>query len=307
MELYQLQIFVIVAEEGNITRAAKRLYTTPSTISMHIKALEEELGVELFIRSNQGMAITAKGQQILDKARATLHAAQDLVNHATDIQTALVGQVAIGLCSAPPFLKIPQLIQRLNRAYPGIDLLLDQSTSVQIIEAVSTNRLDLGFVYGGVSHPTLETRHLIQTELVVVIPSAWPLDFDSSDWCALAARSWVSPRVCCPFQQVLDEYLAQHGLACTHRVQIDDERGRYELVKAGIGLSLLERYAADQGVAEGAVRLAAVDPLPVDLALVYRAHERNQPLLRCVTGLIAALFDAGERIPVPAKNGRRSP
>jgi len=65
---------VIVAEEGNLTRAAKRLYTTPSTISMHIKALEEELGVQLFVRSNQGMAITAKGQQILDKARATLHA-----------------------------------------------------------------------------------------------------------------------------------------------------------------------------------------------------------------------------------------
>ncbi len=291
MELYQLQTFVIVAEEGNITRAAKRLYTTPSTISMHIKALEEELGVQLFMRSNQGMTITPKGQQILDKARATLHAAQDLVNHATDIQSALMGQVSIGLCSVPPFLKIPQLIGRLQGDYPGIDLLLDQSTTVQIIDAVATGRLDLGFVYGAVTHPLLETHHLMQTDLVVVVPSVWPTDFNLSDWHALITRPWVNPRISCPFQQVADDYLTEHSLTCQHHVQIDDERSRYELVKAGVGLSLLERYVADQGVAEGALIIAPVEPLPIDLSLVYRAHERNKPLLRCVVGLIAALFE----------------
>ncbi len=305
MELYQLQTFVIVAEEGNLTRAAKRLYTTPSTISMHIKALEEELSVQLFTRSNQGMSITAKGQQILDKARATLRAAQDLVNHATDMQATLVGQVSIGLCSAPPYLKIPQLIRQLRDDYPGIDLLLDQSTTMQITEAIVSDRLDMGFVYGDVTHPLLEAQHLTQTELVVVAPSTWPTDFDLSNWHDLSARPWVSPLISCPFQQVVDEYLVQHGLTCQHRVQIDDERSRYELVKAGLGLSLLERFAADRGVSEGAVRIAPVDPLPVDLSLVYRAHERNQPLLRCVADLIAALFHEEAGVPSPSKNGHR--
>lgn len=306
MELYQLQTFVIVAEEGNVTRAAKRLYTTPSTISMHIKALEEELGVQLFTRSNQGMAITTKGQHILDKARATLHAAQDLVNHATDIQAALMGQVSIGLCSAPHFLKIPQLIQRLQDDYPGIDLLLDQSTSIQITDAVATNQLDLGFVYGTISHPVLEARHLAQTELVVVMPASWHVNFDPSDWHELAAQAWVSPRVSCPFQQVVDDYLAKRGLVCQHRVQIDDERSRYELVKAGVGLSLLERYAADAGVIEGTISIAPVEPLPVDLSLIYRAHERNQPLLRCMIDVIDALFDARTSPAAHIQNGRKA-
>ena len=88
-------------------------------------------------------------------------------------------------------------------------------------------------------------------------------------------------------------------------MQIDDERSRYELVKAGLGLSLLERDAVDQGVADGAVMIAPVDPLPVDLSLVYRAHERHQPLLRCVADLIMALFHEGEHIPSPPKNGHR--
>ncbi|MFW5709481.1 MAG: LysR family transcriptional regulator [Chloroflexota bacterium] len=306
MELYQLQTFVIVAEEGNVTRAAKRLYTTPSTISMHIKALEEELGVQLFTRSNQGMAITPKGQQILDKARLTLHAAQNLVNHASDIQTKLVGQVSIGLCSAPPYLKIPQLIQQLRKNHPSVGLLLDQSTTIQISEAIVANRLDLGFVYGAVTNPLLEANHLTQTELVVVVPAIWPTDFDPGNWHDLATRPWVSSCISCPFQQVVDDYLVQHGLTCQHRVEIDDERGRYELVKAGLGLSLLDRYGAEQGVAEGTVRIAPVDPIPVDLLLVYRAHERNQPLLRYVTDLITALFDAEKDISLPSKNGRKA-
>jgi DNA-binding transcriptional LysR family regulator len=291
VELYQLQTFAIVAEEGTLTRAAQRLYTTPSTISMHIKLLEEELGVELFTRSNQGMSITPKGAQLLEKAKITLQAARDLVNHALDIKATMLGEVAIGLCSTPQFLKIPQLIQRVQSNHAGINLVLEQSTSMQILEALTTNVLDIGFVYGTVSDPILEAQCLTQSELVVAIPAVWPLDFDPADWRELAARPWVSPRVCCPFQQVVDKHLAAQGLTCQYQVQIDDDHSRYDLVKAGIGLSLLERHAVDKGIAAGEIRVAPVQPLCVDLSLVYRAHERHRPLIRCLIDLINTLFN----------------
>jgi DNA-binding transcriptional LysR family regulator len=89
----------------------------------------------------------------------------------------------------------------------------------------------------------LEAHHLTQTELVVVVPSAWPTDFAPSDWHALAARPWISPLMSCPFQNAVDAHLARHGLSCNHHVHLGDDRGRYELVKAELGLSLLERYA----------------------------------------------------------------
>lgn len=72
MELNYLQTFVVVAEEKTITHAAQRLFTTPSSISVHIKNLEEELGVQLFVRTPRGMQITEKGQILLEKARHTL-------------------------------------------------------------------------------------------------------------------------------------------------------------------------------------------------------------------------------------------
>ena len=62
MEFYHLRSFVAVAQTGNLTQAAKRLYTTPPAISAHIKTLEEELSNPLFIRSSKGMSLTDKGQ-----------------------------------------------------------------------------------------------------------------------------------------------------------------------------------------------------------------------------------------------------
>lgn len=106
MELYQLRTFVIVAEEENLTRAAKRLYMTPPSVSAHIKALEDELNVQLFERTSKGMEITGHGQLLKAKAEQILHAAQDLVNHATKMQQFLMGQVNFGLNATANFLAL---------------------------------------------------------------------------------------------------------------------------------------------------------------------------------------------------------
>jgi len=63
MELYQLKTFVTVAEEGHLTRAAERLFTSQPAISAHIKSLEEELGVTLFHRTPKGMQLTTEGEK----------------------------------------------------------------------------------------------------------------------------------------------------------------------------------------------------------------------------------------------------
>jgi DNA-binding transcriptional LysR family regulator len=80
LEFYHLRSFVAVAQTGNLTQAAKRLYTTPPAISAHIKTLEEELATPLFLRSNKGMTLTDKGELLLEKAQLTLDSALDLVN-----------------------------------------------------------------------------------------------------------------------------------------------------------------------------------------------------------------------------------
>lgn len=289
MELYHLQTFVVVVEELSITRAAKRLFTTPSTISTHVKALEDELGVQLFIRTNHGMVVTVQGKELVEKAIAALQSVQNLVNHAAQLRDTLTGTVSIGLCSDPAFLRVPELIRRIQAKYTRVDLVFEKLTSMQIVEAVTCGQLDLGFVFGEVISPVLTVDHLMQVELVVAVPSVWQASFDNTDWRSLASQRWVSVGSQCPFQKVLEGYLDSEGLTTTHRVQVDDERSRYDLVKAGVGLSLLERHAGQLGVTEGVLSIAPVTSLYCNLSLICRTNERAQPVIHLVAQLIADL------------------
>ena len=77
MELYQLKTFVVVAEEGHLTRASERLHASQPTVSAHIKALEEELETKLFSRTPKGMRLTEAGERLKGKAGAVLQRTEE--------------------------------------------------------------------------------------------------------------------------------------------------------------------------------------------------------------------------------------
>src|SRR5579864_2578306 len=147
MELHHLRTFVVVAEEKNVTRAAKHLFMTPPAVSAHLKALEEELNVTLFVRTSQGMQITDKGQLLRVKAEQTLRAAQELVNHATEMQSYLMGRVVIGLNTSPTFLRVGPLVAQLAANCPGIDLAFVASVSGKILDALQAGSVDAGYIF----------------------------------------------------------------------------------------------------------------------------------------------------------------
>src|SRR5215470_18085481 len=160
MELHHLRTFVIVAEEKNVTRAARRLYMTPPAVSAHIKALEEELNVTLFVRTSQGMHITDKGELLRAKAEQTLRAAQDLVNHATQMQAYLMGKLAIGLNTSPAFLRVADIVIQMNAQCPGIELAFSSSVSGKIIDSLQRGDLDVGFIFAASPVESIVTRRL---------------------------------------------------------------------------------------------------------------------------------------------------
>lgn len=97
MELYHLRTFIAVAEEKNLTRAAQKLFTSPPSVSPHIKALEEELNVELFIRTPRGMHLTEAGETLKQKAESTVYAADDFVNSAQTLCDQPLGCVGMSV------------------------------------------------------------------------------------------------------------------------------------------------------------------------------------------------------------------
>src|SRR5262249_18200086 len=147
MDLHQLRIFVTVAAEHSVTRAAKRLFMTPPSVSAHIKALESELGVQLFVRTPRGMKITAPGRILEAKAQHTLRAAQEVVQAATAMHAQLTGSVTFGLKATPAVLRLAPITLQMRTRYPDITLTFVPSVSGKILDALREQRLDIGYVF----------------------------------------------------------------------------------------------------------------------------------------------------------------
>lgn len=276
MELHHLRTFVAVAEEGSVTGAAQRLYLTPPTVSAHIKALEEALGITLFERSALGMALTEKGEVLKVKAEATLFAAQDLVNHATNLQTHLMGQVNLGLCASADYLRIPELTHYLSEHFPGIGLNLVSRSSGEIIDAVQAHKLDAGFIFGPVVDTQFESLLLTTAQLRIAIPTA--LKPELITWETLAELPWVHTSGYCPFQTLTEQVFGQQGFEVKQYSSSDDDQTRLSMVRAGVGASLLRREVAADTEQAGSV-ITWGDSIACPLRFIYLSARQHEPLL----------------------------
>jgi DNA-binding transcriptional LysR family regulator len=114
----QLRYFVTVSEEGQITRAAKRLHLAQPALSQAIAQLESELGVELLTRHPRGVALTDAGKAFLVKARAVLAAEAETSQTALALKRAATDTLAIGFIGPPPTLSTPELFRAFAERHP---------------------------------------------------------------------------------------------------------------------------------------------------------------------------------------------
>ena len=307
MELYQLRSFVAVAEENSITHAAKRLYTTPPSVSAHIKALEEEFGVVLFERTAKGMTLTPRGSVLLDKAQRVLQATRELVNHAARMQDVVMGPLALGVNAPPAFLRIPSVLNRLQAEAPGIELELTASSTGDILPALQSQKLDAGFVFGPVAdNEPVETYFLDTVSLAVAAPAAWRDRITETSWAELAQLPWIDSGPDCPFQAVIDDLFDERGLTYECAAATSDEATRCDLVAAGAGLSLVLRGevasnapnqrtpAASDSEAIALVDLASADSEPITTPLSIAHHETRSgdPLIEALVDTIVATWSS---------------
>jgi DNA-binding transcriptional LysR family regulator len=118
----QLHYFVTVAEEGQITRAARRLHIAQPALSHAIAQLESELGLKLLDRHPRGVTLTPAGEQFLKKARAAVHADRDALQTAQSLARAQSGVIEFGFLGAPPGIDSPAPLAAFAQAHPAIDI-----------------------------------------------------------------------------------------------------------------------------------------------------------------------------------------
>src|SRR5438067_4816955 len=132
MELRQLLYFTTLADALNFHRAAERLNISQPPLTVAIRKLEEELGMRLFVRGPRGVTLTAAGEAALGPARAALAEAEAVRQAAREGSEGERGRLTVGFVSSAIYALLPGLIPLYRRRYPQVDLILEESTSVDI-------------------------------------------------------------------------------------------------------------------------------------------------------------------------------
>ena len=172
MELRHLRYFVVVAEEGHFTRAAERLGMQQPPLSQQIRALEDELGFELFRRHPKGAALTAGGAVFLQEARAILDSVNQAAARAARVARGMEGHISIGFTSsAAAHPLIPRIVRAYRAARPGVTLEFREGNAAEMTEAVGAGKLNVAFLRQPVSRPAgLAFHRLLEEEMLLVLP-----------------------------------------------------------------------------------------------------------------------------------------
>jgi DNA-binding transcriptional LysR family regulator len=176
VQFHQLLYFVAVAETSHFTHAAEQVHVAQPSLSQQIRALEKELGAELFSRARGNVSLTEAGQALLPLARRILADAETARHEVQELAQLRRGRVRLG---APPSLctgLLPDVLRAFHDLYPGIELLIEESGSHDLVRELARGALDLALVVLPLPAPSpaLTTVELLQEDLVVVSSAAGP-------------------------------------------------------------------------------------------------------------------------------------
>ncbi len=141
LDLTALRAFVVTADAGGVTRAAALLNLTQSAVSMQIKRLEEALARPFFYRTSRRLTLTPEGEQLIAYARRMLSLNDEVLARLTD--TALVGELRLGVPHDIVYPVIPEILKRMAQHYPRLRINLTSSFTVLMKEALAKGEMDL--------------------------------------------------------------------------------------------------------------------------------------------------------------------
>jgi DNA-binding transcriptional LysR family regulator len=244
LDLLTLRVVVAVAESGSISAGSDRLQLAVAAASARISSLEADLGVRIFERSPRGVALTSAGRLLVQRGRALLADADQLVGDLSDWSQGLAGHVRM-LANASALLEVlPARLEAFARSHPRIRVDVEERMSPEIAAAVLDGRADVGVV--DVPTPTqgIEFLPFFRDTLALVVPHGHALaGRDSVKLGELLEQSFVVPAGSNAVSTRLFNAAAALGQSIQVRVQMRSFDAACRMVAAGLGIAVLPREA----------------------------------------------------------------
>lgn len=255
--LRQLEVFLAIADLGNITKAAKQLSMSQSAASDALKELEHRLDVQLFDRVGKRLKITAVGRTLQVRAHELIQRAQELEQDIVGREQ--VGQLKVGATlTIGNYLAVP-IISAFRKAHPNSQVSLKVSNTKKVVDMVANFELDVGLIEGDSNRSELEFITLSDDELVVICAPGHALakrktlsdaDLISADWIVREEGSGTRQT----FERGMTNIFPKLNLV----LELQNMESTKKAVKSGLGLACLSRTTMQEELADGSLIELAV-------------------------------------------------
>lgn len=311
LSLHKLDVFLTVAQEGKICRAAERLFMTQAAVSQHIHDLEAGLGVTLFERSSQGVRLTAAGETLREYAQKILWLAAAAESALTEVRNLKEGRLEIGFTPTAASLLAPHWLKEFHAEYPAIKVNVHTDITPALIQAVLKQQIDLAFVEGETSETShLQIVEIEETEIFVVVPNThrWA-GRASVSITEIAAEPFLARQGGSQTHSWTMQLFARFGLTPNIVAEFDHPHAILRAVSQGIGISLLPVCFAEEEPVQNKIKLLRLEEIP-DLRRTVKAVWRKErplpPIPRAFLRMLSGRYPQIEQsaFALPAEENR---
>jgi DNA-binding transcriptional LysR family regulator len=283
MELNQLKTFCAVVEKKSFSRASETVFLSQPSVSLQIRALEQELGTRLLDRQGKEVSVTGSGKLLYGYARKILQIADEAKQAIAQLKGLIIGEIIIGASTIPGEYILPRLLAEFKEKYPGIEINLMISDTKEVIHKVLDNEVELGFVGQREGSEKLVFHSFATEKLVLIAPVHFPLPIhDQITVEELREVPFILRESGSGTRGAVARRLKESGVKETDLnivMRVGSTAAVKKAVESGAGVSIISERAIDNEVTLGLLKQVPIKDLELqrEFFTVYRRGRSHSP------------------------------
>ncbi|MDA8210268.1 MAG: selenium metabolism-associated LysR family transcriptional regulator [Clostridia bacterium] len=284
MNFNHLKVFLVVAKNLSYSRAAEELFISQPTVSIQVKKLEEELGIDLFEQLGKKIYLTEAGKLLYSYVNRIFSLAVEAELAVQELKGLCSGQLVIGASTTPGIYLLPEIIGSFQELYPGLGISLEISNTHKVQEQLLLNQLDLGVVGEELMlDPQLQIEPLIEDELVVIVAAGHPLaERQSITLEELFQQRLILRERGSSTREVLEEKVRHQGNKLKVAMQLSSVEAIKQAVAANLGVSIVSKLSVGLELGAGVLSILSFSDVQLvrQINLAYHKDKKISPAVR---------------------------
>jgi DNA-binding transcriptional LysR family regulator len=319
-----LRCFITVAREGTVSRAATLLHLTQPAVSLQLKGLEENTGLQLFNRTPGGFTLTEAGAALLPLAHRTVSASADFRTAADSLRESLRATLRVGTILDPESIRLGPFVRSLATSSKKTEVFLRYGLSDDVLAQIGKGELDVGYYVDATPPERLASGMMLPERTIddgkfqlmaltrydyrVIAPREWSDKVLGKDWADLIDLPWITTPHASAHRRLIDDVFRPMGSLPKRVAFAEQEDAMIEFVEAGTCLSLARDCVLDRITRARNFVIADKVALTCDLSFVCLTSRRREPMISQALAAMQAVWELnpGGAAPIEAARSRKS-